>query len=205
MAGDSTDADGEDAGPAKAPWWTWGFVVAILPAFLGLVTHWFTATPPPRVDGDIETYSAWTIPYIGMIGPFFMMWVGGQWYGARRGWWRPPAPGDWRGFSRGLSYSFVAVQGAGPSRSSSPAPTVMFPFRTGANMSIAEGVAVLVLMGINRACYAPKYTIVNLTSAGVRQGDLNVHPAFGFWCVLVAAGLFIVTGAVGAVVPVEQP
>lgn len=200
------------AGDVGAPWWSWGFVAALPVAFLGLVTPWFSAQAP--ADHFLtESYSAWTHPWFGMIGPWFLLWTGGQWFGVRRGWCRPPAPGDWRGASRALPFvgsslgsgsgaGYVAMPSSRPGKPRPPAPPVSEPLLTGSWMSVAYGGAVLALLGLNRALFRPYYHIYGLGFGHEPHGSMTVHPAFGCWCVLLASGMFVATGLIGALLSV---
>jgi hypothetical protein len=172
-------------------------------AFLGLVTPWFGAVSPLDADTTLS-YSAWTHPWFGMIGPWFLVWTGGQWFGALRGWWASPSPRDWRGASRGIYLSYGPV-GASPRGEQRPSPPLKEPMRAGAQMSAAEGAAALALLGLNRALFRPVYYEFGLPSDPYQYGHMPVHADFGFWCVLLAAVMFVVTGLVGASWPERNP
>lgn len=181
----------------EAPWWAWGFVAALPLAFLALVTPWFSAVSPMDF-GDTVSYTAWTHPWFGILGPIYLMLGAGRWWGARRARWAPLSPNDWRWFtvSNVLSTAGDWIPMRFPKRTPRyPAPDE--PMRTGALVSLVEGAAALLLLGINRVLFHPTWAVYGLGGGHDQSGDDAVHLAFGGWCLLLATGLFIVFGVVG--------
>lgn len=166
----------------EAPWWSWGFITALPLAFLALVTPWFEAVSPSDAS-DTITSTAWSHVF-GILGPLWLMVAAWRWWGARRAYWPPSSPEDWW---RLTSWSSLR----GYSRTAEP-------MRTGAFISIAEGVVALLLLVINRALFHPIYITISVYSGYDKQQDVPVHAAFGCWCLLLAIGLFITTGVLGA-------
>lgn len=202
MRGLAGEAEADDGDTARAPWWAWGFVAAMPTAFLALVTPWFAAASPRGAE-TTASYGAWTNPWFGIIAPMYLLLAGGQWFGALRERWRPPAPRDWRGFSRAVGFagaSYVPLGTASGKTGAQPA-ALTEPMRTGARLSAAYGVAALVLLGVNRALFQPTYVELDLASGLYQHGNMLVHPAFGCWCLLLSAGLFLCTGLLGAALP----
>lgn len=182
-----------------APWWAWGYVLAIPLALLTLVTPWFRAVPPALPDvfesDQHLDYHAWSNFPIGIIGPVWLVMLGGQWYRARRHWRRPPGPSDWRPRARR----------AGRPRS---AAELDYPYTTGAWYSIGMAAASLALFGINRALFRPTYSTFDLTFtdySDFTEGKLIVHAATGCWFFLAAVGLFAVTSIVGLLLSDRRP
>lgn len=174
-----------------APWWAWGYVLAIPFALLTLVTPWFRAVPPslPGLidDGQHVDYTAWSSFPLGVICPIWLVTLGAQWYRARRHWRWPPGPSDWRARARR----------AGRPRS---AAELARPYATGAWYSMAVAAASLAVLGANRAVFRPTYstwdpTFTDFSAFG--GGKAVVHTAVGFWFFLTAVGLFAVTSVVG--------
>ncbi|MEU6851078.1 hypothetical protein ABZ901_14245 [Actinacidiphila alni] len=164
----------------RAPWWAWGFVAGAFAAFLGLVTHWFSTVPPgsaPSLSGG-HSYGAFSVEWLGVLGPVFMLLEGGRWFGALRGWWRVPALADWR---------------RGRTAEADPEPG------EGAGPGALIGLATLALLGICRAAVPTHHTVIAIggSDPGRRDYTYAVHADFGLWCMLVACALFTVSGAVG--------
>ncbi|MEY9855551.1 hypothetical protein ABH935_001155 [Catenulispora sp. GAS73] len=189
-----------DAIDDLAPWWAWGYVLAIPFALLTLVTPWFRAVPPviPGVfdSGQHIDYHAWDNFPIGLLGPVWLVVLGGQWFRARRDFRRPPGPSDWRRRARR----------AGRPRS---AAELDRPYATGAWYSLGMAAASLALLGINRALFRPTYSTFDLNftdpnPADFTEGKLNVHAAIGCWFLLIAVALFVATSIVGLVLSDRQ-
>lgn len=169
-----------------APWWAWGYVLAIPFALLTLVTPWFRAVPPPLPDvfdsGQHIDYTAWTAIPFGVVCPLWLVVLGGQWYRARRHWRWPPG---------------VRALRSGSPRSAAEAAR---PYATGAWYSMAMAAAALAVFGVDRATFKPTYSTFDLTFtdySAFSEGKLIVHPAIGCWFFLTAVGLFVATSIVG--------
>ena len=184
-----------------APWWAWGFVAAMPAALLGLVTPWLGAVSP--LDGRGFTYSAWTDPWFGLIGPLYLLVAGGQWFGALRGRRAPPSRRDWRGVSSWMSFgsaAYVPIRTASPERRL-PASAMEDPMRAGARWSAWYGVVALVLLMVNAVLFQPYYYRADVRVGAVyeERRDIPVHSDFGFYCLLLAAVMFVATGVLGVV------
>lgn len=186
-----------------APWWAWGYVLAMPFALLTLVTPWFRAVPPPMPDvfGSDQhlDYHAWSNFPMGIFGPIWLVVLGGQWYRARRHWRRPPGPSDWQPRARGSDRRRSAAE-------------LNRPYATGAWYSIGMAAVSLAILGINRALFRPTYETFPLMindyvdpANSYPEGKLTVHAAVGCWFFLIAVGLFAVTSIVGLLLSDRQP
>jgi hypothetical protein len=192
-------ADAQAAAASKvrddlAPWWAWGYVLAIPFALLTLVTPWFRGVLPRLSDvydsGQHVDYTAWTSIPLGIVCPVWLVVLSGQWYRARRLWRWPPGPSDWRGLSRRSGRTRSAAELARPDA-------------TGAWYSLVVAAVSLAVLGLNRANFRPTYQTFDLTFtdfSAFSQGKAIVHPAIGCWFFLIAVGLFVVTSVVGLLV-----
>ncbi|WP_328461923.1 hypothetical protein [Streptomyces sp. NBC_00448] len=195
----------------RLPWWSWGFVVGGVAGFLGLVTHWFSTVPPsgaPLGTGG-HGYGAFSVHWLGALGPVFMLLEGGRWFGALRGWWRVPALSDWRrGGSRPADRTAPVASAASPASPASPtspassadsAPQDDGDPGEGAGPGGLIGLAALILLGISRAAVPTHLTVFAIggTDPGRRDMAYAVHVDFGFWCMLVGSLLFVACGALG--------
>lgn len=164
----------------RTPWWAWGFVAGAVAAFLGLFTHWFSTVPPDAapLDSSGSSYGAFSLEWLGVLGPVVMLMEGARWFGALRGWWRVPAMDDWR---RG--------------RTAPPDPDP----GEGAGPGALIGLAALAVVGVCRAAVPTHHTAIAIGGPDPGRRDLTyaVHADFGLWCMLVACLLFTLTGAVG--------
>ncbi|NUR63476.1 MAG: hypothetical protein HOV87_33170 [Catenulispora sp.] len=186
-----------------APWWAWGYVLAMPFALLTLVTPWFSAVMPsmPDVIGSDQQldYRAWSNFPIGLFGPFWLVMLGGQWYSARRHWRRPPGPSDWRPWARGSARQRSAAE-------------LNYPYATGAWYSIGMAAASLTILGIGRALFRPRYETMPLIfndhptlAQSYPSGKMLVHAGSGCWFFLIAVGLFVVTSGVGLLLSARKP
>lgn len=193
-----------DDGGRILPWWAWGFVAAAPLAFLGLLTHWYIAAPPaglPTAHG--HSYTAWSHLGFATVGPFFMFWQGVHWFGAAREWWGTPVLDDWRGTPAPLRYAAEGIaRAADGSHPNDPEPKRRL--RVAAAVSLAEGVFTFVLLGISRALVSSGYTNVELVTGTTQHVHFSVHTGFGFWCVVLAALLYVICGAAGLVPNTEE-
>lgn len=176
-----------------APWWAWGYVLAIPFALLTLVTPWFRGVMPPLPnvadDGQHVDYTAWTSIPLGIICPLWLVVLGGQWYRARRHWRWPPGPSDWRARARRNGRPRTAAE-------------VEHPDETGAWYSLAAAAVSLVVLGVNRANFRPTYSTFDPTFTDFSAfggGKAVVHTAVGCWFFLISVGLFAATSVVGLV------
>ncbi|WP_433891159.1 hypothetical protein [Streptomyces sp. CA-111067] len=163
-----------------APRWAWGFVAGGVAAFLGLVTHWYSTVPPGSAGWDStgHSYGAFSVEWLGAAGPVFMLLEAGRWFGALREWWRVPALADWR---------------RGRTAPADPEPG------EGAGPGALIGLASLALLGICRAAVPTHHVLITFggTGSGRRNISYAVHVDFGFWCMLAACALFVVSGSIG--------
>lgn len=193
-----------------APWWAWGYVLAIPFLLLALVTKWFHAVPPvvQGVDtsGQYIDLTAWSHLPSGIVGPILLITVSIQWYRARRHWALPPGPHNWRRSRRARS-NYTAGDGRvlyDTSDIPEPlTPVAEDPYVKGAWYSISMALTALIIFGVDRALFKPTYSVFSLDiydTAGVGGGHLIVHPAIGCWFYLTALALFFVTSFVGVLV-----
>lgn len=164
----------------RPPWWAWGLVAGGAAAFLGLVTHWYSTVPPASApfDSSGHHYGAFSVEWLGALGPVFMILEGARWFGALCGRWRVPALADWR---RG--------------RTADPDPEP----GEGAGPGALIGLGALALLGICRGAVPTHYTVFAIggTDPGRRDLTYAVHVDFGFWCMLVGSLLFVLCGTIG--------
>ncbi|BBA96146.1 hypothetical protein RVR_1315 [Actinacidiphila reveromycinica] len=103
-------------------------------ALLGLFAHWYTTVPPAGAPLGTagHGYGAFSLDWLGVLGPVFMIYEAARWLGAARGWSRVPAPSDWRRGARreeggdpargALPGALIGLGALGPVRRILPGP-----------------------------------------------------------------------------------